>query len=362
MENLFIFDCEVFAHDWLFVFKERSTGEYTIIHNDNDAVVEFMNLKRPMLCGFNSKHYDCHILKAVMLDFTPEEIKAVNDTIIVDGVNGWNIPALKESKIFFNSFDLMDDCQQGTSLKSFEAHLGINIKESDVDFNIDRPLTDTELDETIFYCKYDVDATERLFELRQAYLNNKLTLGATKGLEPARALYMTNAKLTSVYLDAHYPDKGWDDARKYRYPDKLLNQYIPAEVFSFFNRMYDSTISDDDLYDSKLDITVGDCPCTIAFGGIHGAIPTYMEEATETRTIRNKDVASYYPHLMTLMGYCSRNIPSPAVYEKTLDDRVAAKRAGNKAVANALKLVLDTVGVKYKKSIELYQRCQLIAG
>jgi hypothetical protein len=34
----FIFDCEVFAFDWLFVFKDLDSGEYTVIHNDNEAV------------------------------------------------------------------------------------------------------------------------------------------------------------------------------------------------------------------------------------------------------------------------------------------------------------------------------------
>ena len=42
VDRTFIFDCEVFAHDWLFVFKELATGQYTIIHNDNDAVLAFM--------------------------------------------------------------------------------------------------------------------------------------------------------------------------------------------------------------------------------------------------------------------------------------------------------------------------------
>ena len=49
-----------------------------------------------------------------------------------------------------------------------------------------------------------------------------------------------------------------------------------------------------------------------------------------------------YPHLMTLMGYTSRNIPSPEVYAATIERRVKAKRAGDKATANALKLVLNT--------------------
>lgn len=342
MENdIFIFDCEVFAYDWLFVFKEIATGEYTVIHNDNDAVVAFME-RNPFLGGFNNKHYDNFILKGVMCGLTPEQIKEINDLIIVEEVNGWDIPVLREYRVYFDSFDLMDDCQVGLSLKAIEAHLGIPIEETEVDFNITHRLSEKELQETIYYCKYDVDATEKLYHLRQAYLKNKVTLGKARNLTDRQAMYMTNAKLTSVYLKAQKPEKPWNDERNYQYPEKLLRQYIPQGVFDFFDRMKDDRIPNDELFSSKLEIMVGVCPCTIAYGGIHGAIPTYVEEATETRTIRNKDVASYYPHLMTLMGYCSRNMPSPKMFEDTLEERVAAKKAGDKATANALKLVLNT--------------------
>ena len=342
MENdIFIFDCEVFAHDWLFVFKEIATGEYTVIHNDNDAVVAFME-RNPFRGGFNNKHYDNFILKGVMCGLTPEQIKEINDLIIVEEVNGWDIPVLREYRVYFDSFDLMDDCQVGLSLKAIEAHLGIPIEETEVDFNITHRLSEKELQETIYYCKYDVDATEKLYHLRQAYLKNKVTLGKARNLTDRQAMYMTNAKLTSVYLKAQKPEKPWNDERNYQYPEKLLRQYIPQGVFDFFDRMKDDRIPNDELFSSKLEIMVGICPCTIAYGGIHGAIPTYVEEATETRTIRNKDVASYYPHLMTLMGYCSRNMPSTKMFEDTLEERVAAKKAGDKATANALKLVLNT--------------------
>lgn len=342
MENdIFIFDCEVFAHDWLFVFKEIATGEYTVIHNDNDAVVAFME-RNPFLGGFNNKHYDNFILKGVMCGLTPEQIKEINDLIIVEEVNGWDIPVLREYRVYFDSFDLMDDCQVGLSLKAIEAHLGIPIEETEVDFNITHRLSEKELQETIYYCKYDVDATEKLYHLRQAYLKNKVTLGKARNLTDRQAMYMTNAKLTSVYLKAQKPEKPWNDERNYQYPEKLLRQYIPQEVFDFFDRMKDDRIPNDELFSSKLEIMVGVCPCTIAYGGIHGAIPTYVEEATETRTIRNKDVTSYYSHLMILMGYCSRNMPSPKMFEDTLEERVAAKKAGDKATANALKLVLNT--------------------
>lgn len=357
--NTYIFDCEVFAHDWLFVFKEVATGRYTVIHNDNDAVLAFME-QEPYLGGFNNKHYDNHILKAVMIGADPETVKQVNDLIIVEEIDGWDIPYLRDYKVFFHSFDLMDDCQDGISLKGIEAHLGIPIEETEVDFNITRKLTATELEQTIKYCKYDVDATELLYKLRQNYLKNKATLGRVRGLDERKAMYMTNAKLTSVYLNAVKPKKPWTDERDYEYPDKLLREYIPQEVFDFFDRLHDPAIPNIDLfggYDehgkkvkgASLDVRLGDCIITLAYGGIHGAIPNYVEVATDDRSIRNKDVASYYPHLMTIplskgrqYGFCSRNIPSPQVFVQTLEDRVKAKKAGDKDTANALKLVLNT--------------------
>ena len=352
MDNVYIFDCEVFQYGWLFIFKEKATGEYTVIWNDNEAVDEFMK-REPLLAGFNNKRYDRFILQAVLSGFTPEEIKAVNDFIIVGGHEGWEYAPLRDCGIFFDQYDLMDDCQMGLSLKAIEAHLGMDIRETTVPFNIDRPLTEDEKREVEFYCRHDVDATDRLDDLRQGYLSSKLTLGREKGLYPAKALYMTNAKLTAAYLDAE--QKPHYDEREYQYPPKLLRQYIPQEVFDFFERLKDKSIPDEVVFKEKLDLMVGGCPCTIAYGGIHGAIPCYREEATETRSIRNKDVASYYPHQMTLNGYCSRNIPSPDVYAATIERRVKAKRAGDKATANALKLVLNTTyGAMLNRYNDLY--------
>lgn len=346
LPDLYVFDCEVFAYDWMFVFKEKATGERYRFHNDNESVAAFME-RKPLLVGFNNKHYDNHIIKGVLSGMSPSEIKEINDLIICDGVSGWVIPQLKGFSCFFDSFDLMDDCQQGTSLKSIEAHLGIPIEETEVDFNIDRPLTAQEIADTFKYCEYDVDATEKLFELREDYLRTKITLGKARGLPDRRALYMTNAKLTSIYLKAVYSRH--EDEREYTYPDKLLGEYIPTEVFEFFDQIHDASIPSEELWTRKLEIMIGTCPCTLGWGGIHGAIPTYQEEATETRTIRNKDVASYYPHLMTLplsndqqYGFCSRNIPSPQIFIDTLEERVRCKRAGDTAKANALKLVLNT--------------------
>lgn len=336
--RLISYDCEVFAYDWLVTLKDKETGVYTCIWNDNEALKMALS-DDCIYVGFNSKHYDQYIIKAIAAGFAPEEIKKVNDYIITGG-QGWQCPLLDGIYFRFNNVDIRDDTQQGLSLKAIEGHLGMPVKESSVPFDIDRPLTPEEKAETEFYCKHDVDTAERLIDIRKDYLKNKINLGRLAGLDEVKAMGMTNAKLTAAMLKA--TKMSHDDERKYVYPDNLRKEYIPPEVFAFFDRMYDETIPDSELFKGKFNLNIGECPVTLGYGGIHGAIPNFFWEETENRGIWNEDAGSYYPHLCTINGYTSRNIPSPKIYEDILERRMQAKAAGDKHTANALKLVCNT--------------------
>ena len=348
----FTYDYEVFKYDYIVGFKDKETGAYYHFHNDDEGIRNFIS-EDAIYCGFNSKGYDQHINKGVAYGYSPEEIKAINDWIIA-GNQGWQCPMLEGVYSRLKNVDIMDDMQMGLSLKAIEGHLGLNICESEVDFTLDRPLTPEEIKEVIEYNKADLDATERVTEIRKDYLKNKIYLGGMKGISPTKSLAMTNAKLCAAYLDARRTVE-YDDERNYKYPDNLLKEYIPQEVFDFFNRLYDKSIPDDELFKSKLNITVGDCPVTLGFGGIHGALPFHQEEEKDGRLIRNYDVASYYPHLMVYYGYTSRNIPDPEIYANMLKERMKAKKSGDTATANALKLVANTTyGAMLNKYNELY--------
>lgn len=336
--RLISYDCEVFAYDWLVTLKDKETGIYTCIWNDNEALKMALS-DDCIYVGFNSKHYDQYIIKAIAAGLVPQEVKQVNDYIIAGG-QGWQCPQLADYYFRFNNVDIRDDTQQGLSLKAIEGHLGMSVKESSVPFDIDRPLTPEEKAETEFYCKHDVDTAERLIDIRKDYLKNKINLGRLAGLDEVKAMGMTNAKLTAEMLTA--TKKPHDDERKYVYPSNLRKEYIPSEVFAFFDRMYDFSIPDSELFKGKFNLNIGECPVTLGYGGIHGAIPNFFWEETEDRGIWNEDVGSYYPHLCTINGYTSRNIPSPQIYEDILERRMKAKAAGDKHTANALKLVCNT--------------------
>lgn len=338
--NIVVVDTEVFSHDWIVVFYDTGYNQWSVYHNDNRGVLDYMSQPDTIFCGYNSKHYDNHVLKAIACGADPTLVKEISDFIITKDRPGWEHWYLRRNKFWFDSFDLMDDTQVGTSLKHIEAHLGWNIEETQVDFNLDRPLTPEEIESTIHYCKWDVKATAKLLTLRKGYLQAKLNVARTKGISDAKALYMTNARLTAAFLDAVATERY--DEREYRYPENLDLSLIPEKVIQFFDRLHDPSISDKELFSSQLKILVDGSEAVIGFGGIHHAIPNYSEEASGKRIIRNFDVASLYPSLMVYNGYTSRNIPSADRFAEVYHTRLKAKATGDKFTANTLKLILNT--------------------
>ena len=270
--KLIVYDCEVFAHDYLVTMKDMETKHKTRIWNDGEAVKACITDDR-IFVGFNSKHYDQFIMKAICCGFTPQEVKLVNDYIIGGG-QGWECPMLQEMYFRFNNVDIRDDMQMGLSLKAIEGHLGMSVRESSVPFDIERPLTEEERREVEFYCDHDVDTAEEVLALRKNYLKNKIDIGKLAGIDEVKAMSMTNAKLTAALLQAS--KKAHDDERQYQYPPNLKREFIPPEVFEFFDRMKDPELTDKEVFSSKLEISIGECPVTIGYGGIHGAIPNFL--------------------------------------------------------------------------------------
>lgn len=366
-DRIWFFDTEVLPHDWLFC-AEHIKGERFECHNNNDQLIEWLQTNHPILCGFNCKHYDQYIVKGILKGVEPEGIKKINDAIIVEGIQGWRIDLgwIKSPSYI----DLMLDLPTRPSLKVIEGNLKMDIQESSVDFNTEYP-TEEEWSELVEYCWHDVEALIPLYEKRLWYLEAKETLAEMANIDVVKALNMTNAKLTALYLRATTIER--DDEREYVYPTNIDRDYIPQEVFDFFDKLPDSDISLDILFgregvpdeDGKivksrnphrnLTIDIAGCPSIVAWGGLHGAIKNYREETTEDRIIWNADATSYYPSLMIVNGYISRNNVDPEMFKQVFETRVEAKKNGNKKVNQALKLVLNTTyGASNNKYNALY--------
>lgn len=332
---ILFYDFEVFQYDWLVVITDTDTKQEHVFVNNEQALIDFYNLhKKDIWVGYNSRHYDQYILKAIVCGFKPQEI---NDWIIVKKEPGWKF-YMDFWKITLYNYDVMTD--KNKSLKQLEGFQGHNIKESDVSFDIERPLTEKEIDEVIKYCRHDVHETMHIFMENIEEFQSQMELLKMFNL-PLKYISKTKAQLSAVILDARQPRIPRNDEFDFSFPQTMrVTKY--TEVLDFYRENKD--------YNKVLEIEVAGVPHVFAWGGLHGARDNYISEGF----FINVDVASYYPALMIEYDYLSRNIKNKAKFKEIRDTRLKYKAAKDKR-EKPLKIVINgTYGAMKDKFNGLY--------
>ncbi len=307
MQKIF-YDFEVFKHDWLVVFFNYETKELKVIINDKEDLLKYYeNNKENIWIGYNNVHYDQWILKAILENMNPFEM---SNSIIQEGING-NFTIKNQYQMY--NFDLSNKLR---SLKELEGFLGSKIKESDVDFTIDRKLTENEIKETLEYCKHDVLQTVRVFENSKEEFESQMLMIETFNMDMSN-LDKSKAKLSAYILEAK--KKTHNDDFELTFVDTLrLNKY--KFVLDWYKNVENRN------YNKRLFCDISKVPHVFAWGGIHGALSSYTGEGLFIMS----DIASMYPSIMIEYDFISRNIKDKTKYIKIRDDRIELKKQKDK--------------------------------
>lgn len=349
MNKLLFYDFEVFKEDWLVVVIDMMNKKEHVIIND-PAALEKLHKENvnEIWVGFNSRHYDQYILKGILCGFDP---KRINDYIIVKGNPGWKFSSLFRNVKLIN-YDVMTGIDRG--LKTFEGFMGNNIKESSVPFDIDRKLTQEELDETVKYCRHDVEQTVEVFLERKDDFEAHMGLVKLACKDKPLDLFLlskTKVQLSSIILDATKKDH--NDEFDIDFPSTMkIEKY--TDVVDWYknpeNRKYNIDPDDPKSKKNQLDIMIAGVPHVFGWGGVHGAIDKYSGEGY----FLNMDVASLYPSLMIQYDLGSRNMKDPNKYEEIYHTRLKYKAEKN-PLQLPLKLVLNgTYGAMKDKNNQLF--------
>lgn len=336
---MIVIDFEVFKYDWLCVAVDLLNRKETVIVNNRDEFVRFYEQnKNNLFIGYNIRNYDVFIMKAILCGFNPKE---VNDFIIVQNNKGYQYSRMF-NRVQVNTFDVMPNPPVG--LKTLEGFMGSDIRESSVDFNIDRKLTDAEIEKAIQYCRHDVYQTCEVFKRKKEEFTSQLGLVQMFDL-PLSDMGRTKAQLSAKILNATRQDDREDafefcipsvlQVKKYQFVvDWFLEQQEHAREYA---EEWGVEPALDEMYSKKLECEIAGVPHVFGWGGIHGAIPNYNEEGYFV----NMDVGSYYPSMMIQFNYHSRNIHDPKKFVEIYNNRLAYKKAKDKR-QQPLKIVLNS--------------------
>lgn len=341
---MIFYDFEVFEYDWLAVFIDVTNRKEYVIINSPDKLKALYEVNRKNIwVGFNNRHYDQYIMKGILLGMNP---KKINDWIIVDNKEGWQY-SRRFSQVRMINFDVMPNPPVG--LKTMEGFLGSNIKETDVDFRIKRKLTPEEIEQTVKYCRHDVEQTIKIFLERIDNFN--AVHGIIKAFPNETSVYDigdSEARITAKVLECQRRDFK-DEFDFFFLPCLELKKYKYVQDW-FAERRKEALridLQSRDEYDKRLwyksqnlDTLVAGIPHSFGFGGLHGAPDRPIHRKGQ---ILHVDVNNYYPSLLIAWGLVTRSATNDnfkLIYNtrKAMKKKQkAAAKAGNKAEAKRWK-------------------------
>lgn len=306
---MLIYDFEVFKHDWILCWLDCETRKTYSLVNDRKRLEDFYNhYKDRVMVGYNSRNYDVWIMKAILCGFDPYEM---SEWLIVKERKGFEFSKL------LNNFPILNyDCSYYfRSLKELEAFMGHDIQETPIPFDIDRKLTQQEIQMAIGYCTHDVMETFEVFiETKSEFESH---VGLIKefdlGLEN---INKTKAQLASIILGASKVNR--TDEFDIRFPETLnLGKY------AWIGEWYMNWAKNDKSYETmSLQTEINGVPHTFGIGGLHGAKEKYFGDGHYLMA----DVASYYPAMMIEYDFMSRNVCNPKKYREIRDQRIVMKK------------------------------------
>lgn len=317
-------DFEVFRYNWLLVWTDTKTRKTYVIVDDKEKLEGFYkHYKNEVMIGYNINHYDKYVLQAILCDFDPFE---VSKHIIVDGKQGWEYSRL------MNKFPVItyDTMVKEKSLKQLECSMGLKIKESSVDFMIDRPLTKEEIKESIEYCKHDVFALIELFMQNGFYMSpqerwqSALDIIDEFGF-PKSYLSKTEAQLGCSVLGAVRKD--FNDEFDIMTPNLPLGkyEYVRDWFLNKENHWYNRKVEGrKQPIKNEFVTTIAGIEHVFAWGGVHASCKAGIYDGI----LLMCDFASLYPNIMIEYDLVSRGVANPEKYKELLRKRIELKTQG----------------------------------
>lgn len=336
--EIFGYDFECFSKiNWwcvTFISKDNRETPITIINNRQELTEFYEQHKNAIFVGYNSRQYDQFIFKGILDNMNPSY---VNDQLIFYNKKGFQV-VQNSKKYSLNNYDVI---LKDKSLKQLEAFMGDTIKETDVPFDIDRPLTEKEVQQIVSYNIHDVRETLKVLDATIGDFEAQLDMISMFDLQMSM-FNKTKAQLAATILGA-VQQHTLDDEFEITIPANLemppKYQYIIDWYNKPENKSYKLPLKTEVDSNSvrQLITTVGGVPCVFGYGGLHGSKDNEIFEGI----LITADVASLYPSLMINEGFASRKLKNPKDFENMRNRRLELKKVKDKR-QHPLKIVINS--------------------
>lgn len=370
----FVFDIETLPNYTLVSFKDIESKEYfRFRRNEPDAVERLSAFLKPenTYIGFNSKSFDEIILAAFLAGRKEIEMKRIADDIIINRLSPWNAYT-KHSLLrpAIDTIDLIEVAPSFVGLKAYGARMHMPLLQ-DMPIAHDEWIEDEQRPIVDSYCDNDLDTTEELVYRLEPELMLRIAMSKQYGVDmrsKSDAQMAEQAYITSMSLQRR--DNKIPKTITYTPPAFLkfqdaelqhLLERVSRHVFDI-NQSTGHVILPDFLGGDV--IRFGSGTYQLGVGGIHSTHDKSVCYVAGGDIICDIDAASFYPSIILECGFVPASLGKRFVdeYRQIYERRLEAKRTGDKATNETLKISLNgTFGKLASKYSVLYSPDLMLA-
>lgn len=355
----FLLDVEVYRNYFLAVFTNLVTGKIAFVERYENEVLDIQRLQwllTTYTCvTFNGINYDLPICEMACSGCTNEQLKEASDNIIIEEMRGQDVRRkFKAKALKVDHIDLIEVAPLFGSLKAYAGRLHAK-KMQDLPFHPATILTPEQRLIVRWYCVNDTNNTAILRECLNEQIELRYTLSneyrvdlrsksdaqIAEAVMAAELVRRTGVKPTKPKIDVGTTYR-YNVPAFIRFNSPLMNWALSVVANAKFVVDYTGSIAmPEEVKELKLDIQGS--VYRMGIGGLHSSESCAAHHTDKDHILFDKDVTSFYPFIILNQGLFPEHL-GPIflqVYRNIVNRRVAAKQAGNKPVAESLKIVIN---------------------
>ena len=379
-----VYDVEIFPNCFHCCVKNTETGqlykfEISERRNQLTDVVDFFRLQPiedyfRMFCGYNNHHYDDVIIN-YMIDYRDklaglpywricQSLFNLSSTIVGDEEGSREKIKRWKYAHYFESMDLLTmqfSQKLRVGLKTMQVTMHYkNVYEYEGDF--DKPLPKDEIDNMILYNINDVESTEELLNRLKDQIELRLFIEQEHGID---CLSMDSVKMAETFLLEKYSERSGIPKNVIKEMRSPMD-YIPLKDVILPFIKYKNPKLQDVLEDMKKQIVyskerksyekkfvLSNVVYSVGVGGIHSIHTPQIFLPKDDEHIGHADVTSMYPSFLIKYQWGPRHLGKLFcdIFSEIYDERVEAKRTGQKVKNLFLKIVLNSPTGKMQQEV-----------
>lgn len=367
MKRKLVLDIELYVNYLLVMFKSVDTRRVHYFEKHDDSELDTQTilgiLREFTVISFNGMDYDMPLLFMALGGASLPELKRASNHIIEGGLRGWQFEQHYNVRVpkWLDHIDLKEPVPGvQISLKLYGGRLHSK-RLQDLPIEHTAEISVEQRAELRRYCENDLDTTIDLWlkatDPKDDIIATREMLSAEYGVdlrsksdaqiaEAVIKAEVTKATGEPVYRQDvlpgttyRYKPPAW-----LRFSDPVLQAKFQEVLASDFIVKNDGKVQMPKcLEGAEVQLSTGGSTYRMGVGGLHSVEHRAAHVVLPGLIIRDTDVVSYYPSLILLCGLFPRNMGQhfQRVYRRVFEQRIAAKKSGDKSKALTLKIVLN---------------------